>query len=378
MNVHRIALPALLLALLCTACDRTPARVTVPSTAPAAPTLELELKPVTPLVSGRPTHVAVDPLGNIYWVQESPDRGDDTLFVIGDGEIPRATQLSAGLISQAMGAPEGRGNIQGVASGPAGEIYFYFCGAQARRTIAAVGRFFPKTAKVQILADVDAIASATGMGRSLTLARGSVVSDGRSVWVWIRHSDAWAVFRLDPGKLPADGGVSLRKAFDSIRLRDQSIELTREELDISAGPGDGSLMLVDPPIGKLLRIDPTGSATVIRSIVGLPDELSTPTTDRTGKMLLFAGANADPIKPTSADEAESIKPPDVSYPAMLIFDGDHTVTIDQNHILAYPGFLILKLRLKQLLPNASQQEWISYDDGSGELLRLRIHERLWQ
>lgn len=377
MTRTEIFISIVLLALSCVACDRTPARVPMPATAPA-PTLELELRPITPLVAGRSTHVTVDPLGNIYWVQESPDVGNDTLFAIGEGEIPRATQLSAGLIAQALGAPDGRGNIQGVASGPAGEIYFYFCGVAQRHTIAAIGRFFPKTAKVQILANTDAIGNATGMGRSLSLARGSVVSDGRTVWIWLRHTDASAIFRLDPGKIASDGPTSLRKAFDAVKLKDKPIELTRDELELAAGPGDGSLMLVNPVIGKLLRIDPSGVATVARSIVGYPQDLSTPAIDRTGKMLLFAPANSDPIKASTADEAETAKAPDVSLPAMMIFDGERITTIDQNHISAYPGFIVMKLRLRHLLPNPSQQEWISYDAGSGELLRLRIHEKLWQ
>ena len=91
----RCGLVLLLLAL--GACDREPARVT-PSTNPAPQGYQLELKPITPLLPSRSTHVALDSLGNVYWVQES-DRGDDTLFVIGEGEIPRATQLSAANIS---------------------------------------------------------------------------------------------------------------------------------------------------------------------------------------------------------------------------------------------------------------------------------------
>src|SRR4051812_19566369 len=73
-------------ALLSSACDRRPAAAPLPpSTQPLG--YQLEIKPLTPLLPARDTHVAVDSLGNVYWVQES-DRGDDTLFVIGEGEIP--------------------------------------------------------------------------------------------------------------------------------------------------------------------------------------------------------------------------------------------------------------------------------------------------
>src|SRR5437667_4226714 len=69
------------------ACDRRPV-ASLPGTAPTQPVLELDLKPLTPLLPNRMTHVTVDPLGNIYWVQET-DRADDTLFVIREGDIPR-------------------------------------------------------------------------------------------------------------------------------------------------------------------------------------------------------------------------------------------------------------------------------------------------
>src|SRR5688500_18494710 len=150
----RALLPLLLIALI-SSCDRAPAPVA--TTSPASePTFQLDLKPLTPLLPNRLTHLAVDPLGNVYWVQES-DRRDDTLFVIGEGEIPRATQLSAATIAAAMGKPAARGNIHGVASGPAGEIYFYFFGTLERQTLAAFGRYTPKNAGIQILADTAAI-----------------------------------------------------------------------------------------------------------------------------------------------------------------------------------------------------------------------------
>src|SRR4051812_39998626 len=200
-------------------CERRSA-APLPATSPAQIVFELELKPLTPLLPNRPTHVAVDPLGNIYWVQET-DRADDTMFVIGEGDIPRATQLSGGTIAAAMNASGGRGNIQGIASGPGGEIYFYFTGGLGRRTIACVGQFTPKTSQLRILADTEALAAATGMGESLTLARGSVLGDGRNVWVWLRSelaADAWAVFHFDPRGIPPSGPVKLVKQFDAIKL----------------------------------------------------------------------------------------------------------------------------------------------------------------
>src|SRR5689334_18929207 len=101
------------IALAGASCDRQPPRVV--STAPSAPRLALELKPLTPLLPNRPTHVVLDSLGNIYWAQET-DRGDDILFIMGEGEIPRATQLSVANVAAAMGASGATGNLQSIAA----------------------------------------------------------------------------------------------------------------------------------------------------------------------------------------------------------------------------------------------------------------------
>src|SRR5687768_12606650 len=146
MNRHLTILAAALLLLLAGAgCDedRPAAALT---TRPREPVFDLEMKPLTPLLPNRPTHATVDHLGNVYWVQET-DRGDDTMFVIGEGGIPRATQLSVPNIAALLGAAKGsRGNIQGIAAAAeaGGDVYFYFHGVQGRRTIACVGTFAPK------------------------------------------------------------------------------------------------------------------------------------------------------------------------------------------------------------------------------------------
>ena len=84
------------------------------------------------------------------------------------------------------------------------------------------------------------------------------------------------------------------------------------------------------------------------------------------------------IAPSSMEDAAQAKPPEVAYPAMLILAEPNIITIDRDAIIAYPGFQIFGLRLQHLLPHAGQEGWISYDSGSGELLRLQIREKLWQ
>jgi hypothetical protein len=358
------------------ACDR---RSSAPTTLPArSVVLELELKPLSPLLPNRPTHAAADALGNVYWVQEESDRGDDTLFVIGEGDIPRATELTAGNIGAALGATtDARGNIQAIAMGPGGDIYFFFLGTQGRRSLACLGIFSPKTSATRVLANFDDLAKATGMGQSLALARASIVGDAKNVWVWIRHTDASAVFRINPRNLPRDGPIKLAKAFESARLEGQPLSLTREEYEISIAP-EGMLFLLDLFAGRILKIKPDGTASVVRSVVNLPTALSTPTTDRAGHLLIFAGNSDKLIPPKTVEDAGQLKL-ETTYPAMLIFDSASearkVTSIERDNIAAYPGFPVFGMKLDALVPHARDEAWISYDSGSGELLRLKIREK---
>ncbi len=275
-----------------------------------------------------------------------------------------------------MGMSGGRGHILDVAAGSDGEIYFYFYGQLARQSLAAFGRYVPATNKIQILADTSVLEDASGMGLSLPLARATVVTDGRFVWLWLRHTDIWAVLRFDPSKLPTLGMVTPVKAFKKVTLDGRPIDLKHDEYSLSAGP-DQNLFLVDPVEGRLLKISPDGIATVAQSLVGLPGLLSTPAVDAKGQILLFA-ANVDPIKPAKLEDINRTPPPPVAYPAMLVFGDKGLIDIARDDIIAYPGFPVFGMRLSELIPDPTSGGWVSYDAGSGEVLLLKIKEKAWQ
>src|SRR5688500_12524527 len=132
-----LSLPPLLTSV--SGCDRDKPAAG-PTSRPVDVSLDLDMQPLTPLLPNRPTHATGDAFGNVYWVQET-DRGDDTMFVIGEGGIPRATQLSVANVAALLGGDGGRGNIHGIAAPTAvgGDVYFYFQGVHDRRTIACVG-----------------------------------------------------------------------------------------------------------------------------------------------------------------------------------------------------------------------------------------------
>src|SRR5207248_11282536 len=102
----------------------------------------------------------------------------------------------------------------------------------------------------------------------------------------------------DPSKLAPDGPAPLARAFDNVTLDGKPIALTRDEYSLAPAP-NSNLYLLDGIAGQLLRIDPSGVATVVRSLTGFAKELSTPVLDRRGQMLMFA-AKSDTSGPSPA------------------------------------------------------------------------------
>src|SRR6266542_3279467 len=118
MRVARVGFLLLLVAPLLS-CDRkssTIENIPVPEAQAPGPTYELNFQPLAPLERSKPTHVTVDSLGSIYWVQEH-ETGDDVVFIMGETQIPRPSDLTAVGIAEAMGFRNGSGNVQSLAAG---------------------------------------------------------------------------------------------------------------------------------------------------------------------------------------------------------------------------------------------------------------------
>jgi len=230
---------SMLLAVLAFACEREPPATAPVEQTPIRPTLEFA--PVAPLLPARRTHVAVDPRGNVFWSQEG-EGGGDVVFSLGDDGVPRATRLTAAAVlaetREAAGATAS-GNIQSLAFGPDGALYFYVSGGTDRRTIAAVGRFIPTTSAIELIAPTKPLMSAAGMGRDLALARGTVVVSGKRIVFWLRHTDASAMFELD-----MTGARTQLKRLPDASGESGPLRLTRENQFLAAGR-DGGLLLLD-------------------------------------------------------------------------------------------------------------------------------------
>jgi hypothetical protein len=257
------------------------------------------------------------------------------------------------------------------------------------------------------------------MGGSLELARATLVvqkPDGTPassrVVLFLHHSDGRAIFAFEPRRM-RNSTLSLTmskpQGLSQVRRADTGdvLDLTRDEYELSAGTGD-DLLLADRRLGALYRIDSLGKATLLASLVGLPEGISTPTavsddlfadskvrlapasapTALGGCVLMFA-PDGNPIDPPISARPD---PANVQLrpPALLAFSpaSNSWVSLDGEDLRAPGGFPTHTLRLRQLVPidpgpfardpNASlrtRAAFVGYDSASGLLIRLRLVER---
>jgi hypothetical protein len=349
-------------------CDRPSQPAGGNADAGPPPPPRLRLSTIAPLLPDRPTHFAVDQIGNVIWVQET-DNGKDMAYTISAGAIPQATRLTSATILSAMNVEDGTGNIQSLAAAPDGGIYFYFAGGTARDVVACVGYFLSRTSELRILAATEPIQRLARMGASLGLARGKLIPSGQSLWLWVRHSDGSAFLKF-PALPPAmSKPLELSRPFQAIRNDRREITPAGDSCRVGVA-ADLSLVVVDLFNGTLWNVDTSGNASVYWSLVGLPGNMSAPAISPEGRIMVFA-ADSKPLKERSiAQIANPVV--QAQYPAMLFFDKQSVTAINRDAIQAYPGFPVYQLQITEMAPEKGGRSWIAYDNASGELLRAEL------
>lgn len=373
-------------------CDQSP---TSPASGAANPDtgtpaavapLTLELTPITSLLPRLKTHVAIDSRGNIYWTQESEPvpRGGDLVFVMGDSGVPQTIPaLSAARILSALGmggAPANAAGIRSMAVGPENDLYLLFTGGAGRDPIWAIVRYTPSSGALRVAMGTRRLMEESGMGPSLELARGTLVSQGQDLWLWVRHSDAARILKLTP----VEAGTRLEPR--ALRLKPPGaiarMEMTSDREDLAAGPGQ-TLYYVDRARAMLWKIDAEGEFTATQSLDGFSSAVTAPMVDQEGRLCLMAGI-ADPL--FASDSAAALLTPrigaspvwaDMSYPAFLETESGPSQlpvlsTIKRDDILAPAALPLQDLQPRQLLLDRTNGTLVTFDASSGELLRLRI------
>lgn len=427
------------LAVVCfggVSCDKPKSAVAVEDS--TVPIPQLQVDALAQLLPNRLTHVAVDSAGNLYWVQETDD-GRDVVYVMGIGgdEVPRATALTSDAILDVMPpvrlpekppAPKAKastrrskstetitrgGSIQSIAGGVDGELYFYFAGGVGPVTRCCLGRFDPRPrsgagSQLRILADSSQLASASGMGLSISLARGKVMASDQLVRLLLRHSDGWALFGFDSRRIPTSGSPQLLRPFERIVIDEHSpgerrgeLDLNRDTTDVTPGANADELFVSDRAWGAMYRVNRDGTATMFASLIGLPEALSPPIADRlrpvprpqdpwpppatspTGpdvpdangrvaSVVLFAavGREIDPANSARPDPADV----QTQYPALLVIQSSRYRAVGRDAIRGGGSITTHTLRLRQLVP-IGRDTWAGYDAASGQIMRLKLFEK---
>jgi hypothetical protein len=241
-------------------------------------------------------------------------------------------------------------------------------GGTNKQTATCLGRFEARSGKIRILARDDELAAASGMGMSLALARGSVVAAGKTIWLWLRHIDSSVLFNIRLRDLPDEGEIKLPRPATP-RSQDGTLNMTREELRMAPGPGDSALLL-DTWTAALWKLDLTGAADVVTSLIGLPRQLGVPGENLQGDIVLFA-APSDPIEPRVEARVIGVDI-EARYPALLILRDGRFSAISQDDIFASATFPIFAMQLDQTLYEPGRDTWIGYDAASGQIVRMRL------
>jgi hypothetical protein len=392
----------LLLALLfCSlACDNH-ADESPPSTAPAVPVdsplpSRVKLQTLAILAPNRPTHIAAAANGKVYFCQQNED-GRDAVLTLDARDLAEPTALSTATIAEALGKGEMLGNIVALAASPAdGGLWFYFVSKPPKRAAPEfyVGHYNPGTTRIRIVADTNAILSASGMGASIELASVDLVATRSTVWLWLRHMDESVLLAIDAGS-SATGRKALTRKFPRVLNGFEELPMNRPEYQLSAAsayakwrlPGDrgDDLLLVDAWTGALFRVDPAGRASLIDTLIGLPVAMAPAAPmmllpDGRARILLFA-AEGSSIEPKLETRVDAPTGEEISFPAFLIFEilpknetreTPRPWPIPHARVSGRIGFPAYALRLTRLLPEANGESYLAYDAASGEVMRVTL------
>jgi hypothetical protein len=352
--------------VLCLAsCKRAP---DPPPASVALPAKKIvEMQSITQLPPNRIVHVTADTLGNILYTYETDD-AHDGVIIVGEAGIPRATQLTSDNILAAMGETVGgSGTIQDLAPGPGGTIFFYFIGGKGKNLRACIGQYQTRHQHIQILFNAQQLMDESQMGDSIVLARGTFLSAGRQLDLFLRHSDAAAILSFD-SRGAAAPSLDLSRVLSSISAEDQHFDLTQDQYALF-GSASGNLLLFDKSSGQLWTIDSlSGMAKPLVSLAGVPRDLSEPVAAK-DQITIFA-ADSEPIE-TDMGDLEARARPKAVYPAILRINGNQISVIARDDLHAWGGFPTYAMRVHELVP-AQDGSFIAYDLSSGLLMRLRI------
>jgi hypothetical protein len=365
----------LLIFMLVFGCNRNPAPGNATTPADEAPK-SVEIRLITPLLPRLQTDFSVDSKGNLYWLQESdpPAAGGDLVFLIGAGGVPQTLEeLSVGNLLEKLGLRGTTGAIHSLAIGPDDALYLLFIGSRGPAPVYFVAQYVPASHGLRIVADTPRLMKESGLGPSLELARGSLLSSATDLWLWVRHTDGYALLKLESH---ADAEMTIHRLQPQPPGEARDWRLNDEAEHLSAGL-HGMLYYVDPAHATLWGIDTNGNVSPVLSLEGLPQAV-TPPAAIDGRLFMLFGdsphfAFVSSLNPQEQELADSSKAT-AAFPALLAYSPvEHKSTyFYRSHLIAPESLPLQTLDPRQLTVDVANNTLLTFDAGTGELLRLRF------
>ncbi len=268
--------------------------------------------------------------------------------------------------------------IRTMAIGPDDQLYFFFSGGSGRATLKFLARYDPKTRRVHMVADAPRLMAASTFGASLELARPALVSSGRDLWLWLRHTDDAAVLNIE---IKQDG-VNLRrlefKSPDITPGQSGKLRLISEEDDLSAGPQQ-SLYYIDRAGAALWKISAAGECSRVLSLETFSSALTPAAVADSGQIYLLAGdgprlharfsGSFDPTPELGSNQYIWSR---ATFPAFVEIKGDKSQLIARDDFSVPVNFPVQNLQPRRLLYDRATGTMISFDAATGELIRIKV------
>jgi hypothetical protein len=220
--------------------------------------------------------------------------------------------------------------------------------------------------------------ASSGLGASMELAHATLVSSGPDLWLWLRHTDAAAILKIDP---KPDGVEFLQLELKPASLDSQhspKLQLTSEDEDLSGGPQQ-SLYYVDRQNAALWKINSTGEFSSLLSLETFSEALTPAAADAEGQIFLFAGdgprlhgRSSLTVDALPAEGSNQYIWSRATFPAFLEIKGDKTTLIARDDFTAPVSFPTQNLQPRHLLFDRATGTLITFDAATGELVRLKI------
>ena len=393
MNLRGLTIFAATLVLLLSTpgCDRDASSPgPTGASTPGTEHYSVDINLITPLLPRLRTHVAIDSRGNLYWVQETdpPTEHGDLLYTMGTSGVPQTIpELSGRRLLGSIGLPETLGvkaTIRSMVVGSNDDLFLLVSGGSTHVPLYTLISYSAASKKIKIVASTEEIMKASGLGASLDLARGTLLSYEGDLWLWLRHTDASALLRLT---FPSAGAaVDMRLLTLKPPSRLAKLTLHDEQEDLAAGPHQ-TLLYIDRPRAILWRINDSGEYAPVQSLEGFSVAMTPPIGDSAGRLRMIAG-DGDPLiaqapLPDKMMPVNGRPPPEwnqLSYPALIQTQpnevGAQTViTLRRDDFVAPPTLPLQDLQPRQLLLDRTNGTLVTFDSASGELLRLKIRSR---